>query len=474
MAGLAAHAMNFNSPGELVLIDRSENRWRGRAYQLDGDYILTNLPFGVMSIQPDDPEHGLRWARSRGLDVDPDLDGTQKFVPRAEFGRYLEQSVAEALAALEHAGWRVLRVDELAAELNMTGDGVEVRTDTGRRIIVDHLVLCVSDALYQDSYGLQGAQGYFIDPYPVAELVAGIPNCSDVGVIGSGLAAVDVVAGLHARGHRGRIDLFSRNGLLPAVRRRSTPVQPRTLTRATAIKSKLLSLTELVALAAEEVRAAGGDFDRFAEDFLRPEAAPQRLRRQLAELGTGDVTAALLQRALLDAAQDFWCALAEDSKDWLIANAYPHLMSWSSPMPRNNAELLAELIDRGQLNVWAGTAGVAVRDHGFTVQTAYGEVPVEFLVNTVTPARRGFPRKAHGLIDCAVRVGILRPHPRGGVDIDTATGYAIGGDGQVRHTVSVLGELTSGAYFFVTTVPLFVRRANHVAAAIAARSPSSH
>lgn len=67
----------------------------------------------------------------------------------------------------------------------------------------------------KDSSGLNAAA---LDPWDVAAMRQLDPQ-STVLIIGSGLTMVDAVVSLEQAGHRGPIDVFSRHGLLPHVRR---------------------------------------------------------------------------------------------------------------------------------------------------------------------------------------------------------------------------------------------------------------
>ena len=82
-----------------------------------------------------------------------------------------------------------------------------------------------------------------LDPWNVEALRA-LPVDARVLIIGSGLTMVDALESLNQAGHRGPIDVYSRHGLLPHVRRQP-PAWEDFLTLAPQLRSPLQLLREL-------------------------------------------------------------------------------------------------------------------------------------------------------------------------------------------------------------------------------------
>ena len=469
VANLAAHtAQQPGPPGELILVDRTRHWWHGRAYQPDGDYVLANAHMAVMSLIHQDPEHAVRWAEDRGLHVRPSPDGVHVYLPRSVIGQYIDDAVAEALARLGAAGWRIRYLHERATGLTTSTDTVTIQTGS-IHVPADRAVLCVGDSLRTDAYGLTGAPGYVEDPYPIAGLLPTLAADAAVGVLGSGLAAVDVVVGLQARGHRGEISLYSRGGILPSVRRRLVThhyqwLTPQTLEHlATAGQA---SLRNLVALADAEVTGAGGDFPALAADFRHPGDPAERLRRQYAQRNTSDPGPQILQRAVFGVGQDYWNLLPDNDKAQVLDDLHTRIFSLCAPMAQDNAAKIIKLLDTGQLRVRPGIQSVTAIETGFEVITSNGPTHADVLVNTVTPRHRQVPESAQEMTSSAVGRGSLARHPFGGIVIDAPTGRAVDAAGTPHDHLFALGELTSGAYYFVSHVPLFVKRADGIATTI--------
>ncbi|MFD9790409.1 FAD/NAD(P)-binding protein [Streptomyces sp. NPDC059070] len=469
VAALAARADRFTGPNELVLVDRPEGRWRGRAYQRDTDAVLANGPMIGMSLYAGDPEHGVRWAQAKGLEVHPDERGVHRFLSRPVYGSYLEDAVEEALATLRAAGWTVRDIPETAAAIEPDGSGVVIRTEN-HSARVDHVGLCLGGRADHDAYGLRGTPHYIDDPYPLREALAEVPADAEIAVLGSGMIATDVLMALRAFGHRGRVTLASRSGLLPSVRRKAAPVRPSVLTaEKLASLPRPVRLADVVALAEAEVAGAGGDFTAIAADLLDPEPAEERLRRQLADSLSDDIGTQLIQRAVIDIGQDLWLALGEGDKQEVLSELHARLWSFASPIPRTTAEKLVELYDAGRLRVRPGVDAVERDGDGFRLRYEQGpEDRADLVVNAVTSAYRPEPPSAGGLLGLARTAGFLTDHEHGGIRVEEATGKALDDSGRADDRVFVLGELTRGAYYFVSAVASFTRRADEIAESLAA------
>ncbi|MER5784230.1 FAD/NAD(P)-binding protein, partial [Streptomyces mobaraensis] len=199
---LAAHIAR---PCELTVVDGAPFLWRGRAYRPDDPDVITNIAAAHMSVRPDDPAHAERWLTARG----PGTLDASGLTSRALYGTYLSETLSLTLRRLTDSGWRLRLVREYARRLVPEGEAVRVETAGGRGERFDHVVLCAGPAVSPDPYGLAGAPGWTAVPFPLARTLAAVPADAHVGVLGSGLTAVDIVAGLVARGHRGPVTLAS-------------------------------------------------------------------------------------------------------------------------------------------------------------------------------------------------------------------------------------------------------------------------
>ncbi|ONI76210.1 hypothetical protein ALI144C_36670 [Actinosynnema sp. ALI-1.44] len=465
------------SNGRLVVYEPSARPWRGRPYQPDMDTVRVNAPPQDMSVCADQPGHFQDWLLSNDLLASsggPYWDGRAgtAFVPRTYYGAYLEQSAWTAWTTLLRRGWRVELVRDRVERVIPGQDDLTLVTAGGSRTRVDHVVLGVGGGAPADLYSLSDSDRFVADPYPLVRTVSGIDPDATVGVIGSGLTAVDVVRSLTSAGHRGRISLLSRRGVLPSVRQRPIHHQPRYFTptrlRALAAGGANVTLAQLGSIMTEELRAAGENPAALWAELaaVEHEAPTDRLRRQLAAVGSPRMSLRILQQLVPEAGPDVWPLLSDAEQDHLLARHHRTVMSICCPMSPANAEFLLRTVHCGQLRVVRGLRAVcADRGGRFTIHTGQHRETADVVINAVNPRLRGFSAQARPLVESLVAAGLAERHPRGGLRVQRATSALTTG-GQARRGIYALGDTASGSLFFTFGIQSLVDRAADVVGAI--------
>ncbi|MFB6902837.1 FAD/NAD(P)-binding protein [Streptomyces sp. P11-1] len=481
---LDALAEASTAPGEVTVFEPSPHLWRGRPYQPDLDTVRVNIAPGGMSVRFGDPEHFPGWLAARdavlGMAepdfVDP-INGL-RFIPRATYGAYLEQSAREAVARLRKKGWRVDVVPEqVTAAEPAPGGRVRLFHGDGESLTVDHTVLCVGRGRPGDPYGLTGRDGYLPDAYPLARTLGEIGADADVGVIGAGLTGVDIVLSLLARGHRGQVLLASRSGVLPRVRQTARPHTLKHFTadwfRGAARRGETVTLGQVVDLMRAEFADAGEDFTAVAREITAAAEAEdpvKRLRRHLSEVDSPDRGLRILQQAVPATGPDVWPLLPEADRRQLLRDHYRSMMSLCCPMPATTATALLGMVDSGQLRIVSDVRAVEpTPGGGFALRTGDGAPPLraDRLINAVNPAPGGLPARAQSLVTSLVSEGLAELHPRGGVVTERATSRLLTG-GRAHPGLYALGDLAAGSLFFTFGLPSIVDRAHDIVQAIRA------
>ncbi|WP_145968957.1 hypothetical protein [Streptomyces hyaluromycini] len=278
---------------------------------------------------------------------------------------------------------------------------------------------------------------------------------------------MDVAVTLDALGHDGPITMFGRSGQLPTVRGPQTSYKLTHLTPTAienAAKNAPLSIDAVSRMIQDELRAAGSS-PQLLLRAMRPQPPLARLSAQLdAFLTSSDIGPQILQIAVATVGQDLWYLLDTTAKHWVLDHLHRTVMALCCPMPAFNATRIAKLLATGQLTVHAGITAVhPARSGGFTVATGTGPTAVDLLVNTITPARRHTPHAARGLIDHAIATGLLHPNPAGGVHVFRHTSQALDVQGRANPHLYILGELTSGAFYFISGMPVLAKRSADIA-----------
>ena len=407
----------------LTLIERAQTVGRGLAYRTQNPQHLLNVRASNMSAFADDPAHFLRWLKARAGTAAGDTPG-DVFVPRQDYGLYIEDVFREAASRTGDGGVTVLH--KSAVELR-PGTPVTVAFDDGTSQDFDHVVLCIGNfppaAPAEIPSDVVNSRRFIADPWDDARLAA-IPPDDAVLIIGSGLTMADVVDSLRRHGHTGPIEAISRHGLEPQ-RHRAVAAYPPFL-KADALPTSLLALLMRVRREVKAAAAQGIDW-RSVIDSLRPLTTPIWLNLPPAE-----------RRRFLRHLRPYW-------------DVHRHRLAPA------NAEALAQLRKDGRLHMRAGRIVQCRFDDDDIVTTLRrgGEttaIATRWIVNCSGPLR-DFTRIEDRLVRGLFEQGHIRSDAlRLGLDI-TPDNRLLNRDGRPWDNLYALGPPTLGAYWEIIAVP---------------------
>ena len=209
---VAIHALHQAGAGQRIALIGPATPGLGIAYATTDPAHRLNVPAGRMSALPAQPGDFVDFLRSAGLADDRDGDLlAERFVPRAWYGRYLQQRLQQAIAAspgqLQWLAQRVVAIDGMA--------GARVlQLDDGRHLGAACVVLAVGNALRPLPMATQIPPLQQVQAWDVPALQA-IDPAASVLVVGTGLSMVDALLSLQGNGHHGPVQLVSRHGLMP-------------------------------------------------------------------------------------------------------------------------------------------------------------------------------------------------------------------------------------------------------------------
>lgn len=428
---LALHARRALPTARITLLDPDPQPGRGVAYATGCDAHVLNVLAGGMSLYDDAPGDFVDFLHGRD-DVPGEGALADRFVPRRLFAAYLAERLGQYGADVAHLHTRVTGVDPQTGALAL---------DTGARLKAGAVVLAVGNRPRALPVAVpDGLAGQVHGAWEYAALNA-LPDTADVAIIGTGLSMVDVVLGLHAKGHRGRVLALSRHALLP-------------LPHATAGSVPLPV-----------------PVDAFAALSLRA-----RMR--------------LLRQAAADAAAQGvpW--------QWLMQGLRPHGVAlWQGLSPADQARFLRHVVRAwdvhrhriapqvaGVLADWMASGRLVVTPARLTALTGQdGRVrldavqaggvtrawTVDRVVNAtgITPA---LSPHAGGVMAALQAAGIVRAGPFGlGVDV-TPEGFLRDADGCPQPAWFAMGSLRIGAEWESVAIPELRKQAACIAAQLAA------
>jgi uncharacterized NAD(P)/FAD-binding protein YdhS len=411
---LAAHLLRSDEPDlRVTLIERQGQFGQGLAYSARMRHHRVNVPARGMSAFADDPEHFWRWLQRR----EPGKHASSfVFVPRRQYGAYLEDVLREAGDRIK-GRLRVLSEEVLA--LNETRVGVETLLGNRTSIASRWAALAVG-------HETQAARGRGIAVRSGSERDTSLDPNASVMILGSGLSMVDAWISLAEAQHRGPITVVSRNGLLPTGHRDVAPISidAADVPFGTSLTYLARWFRDLV----RETEIQGGDW-RSVVDGLRP--YNQRL----------------------------WQSWPGREKRQFLRHVRPWWNVHRHRLPPDLHAHLVQAVARGQVTLVAAefvgiertAAGVraTLRPRG-TTERQIMDVERVYDCGGVSVDVRS---SNNPLIQHLVRTGAAQPDVMHiGLDIDDQCAL-VSADGQVSQRVRVVGPLTRGRFFEIEAVP---------------------
>ena len=400
---------------EVLLIERDRHRMgAGVAYSSSESAHLLNVRAGNMSAFADRPDHFCDWLAARGLGCDA------AFVTRSTYGRYLRETLAEAM---ERHGRRLKLVDDEVLDIEERGGQVTLGLVNGGLIEADRAVLAIGNLPPHDPPALAGAHlpshRYIGDPWASA-FEDGLPNDAPVLVIGTGLTAVDVILRLVTHGHRGSITALSRRGLRPH-RHVDGLTRPRPV-----LARPAPELSDLVGWARTEARTQDW---RLVVDSIRP------------------IT------------QMMWASADATKRARFLRHLRPFWDVHRHRLAPEVADRIDALVNAGQLGFRAGkianvvverdALAVAWRPRGETEPTVTRAARV---INCTGP-QGDLLRSTDPLVKRMLAAKRIRPDAlRLGLDIDR-DGHVVDARGAASEHILAIGPMTRGDLWEVIAVP---------------------
>jgi uncharacterized NAD(P)/FAD-binding protein YdhS len=207
-------------PLQVTIINCLRPAGRGIAYSTRRPEHLLNVAARNMSAFPDEPDHFLRWLRTRSeFDNTPEIELRERFIPRMIYGdylrsimhHYLQSAGSTALVTTEFLNGEVLDIEQ-------EGDRAAIYHNAGSAPVkAERVVLAMGNeppAALPGSEALAEHPAWMGDPWqPIEQRLPG--QGGSIVVLGTGLTTVDVIISLRALGWVDSIHAVSRHGWFP-------------------------------------------------------------------------------------------------------------------------------------------------------------------------------------------------------------------------------------------------------------------
>ncbi len=246
-------ARRADSDLSLALFEPAE-LGRGAAYGTQHAEHVLNTRARSMSLDPDDPNHFVRWLGPRG--------GPMDFVSRRLYGDYVAEAAARAFERP-----RFSRIADRVDAVRRGRNGrFLIETSLGPRYDARAVVFATGNQRPNVDFlprEVRQHLGFVADPWRFDYRKMG----GHVLLVGSGLTALDVLVALDACAHRGAVYIVSRRGRFPEVHAEIAPFDVVPALEGADARSIVRSFRRHVRAAA----ARGFDW-RAVLDAIRPES----------------------------------------------------------------------------------------------------------------------------------------------------------------------------------------------------------
>jgi uncharacterized NAD(P)/FAD-binding protein YdhS len=275
-------------------------------------------------------------------------------------------------------------------------------------------------------------------PMPTQTQLAQTRSSNDVVLlIGSGLTAIDQVVALHQQGHRGKIWLVSRRGLLPQAHRLPSGKTYSIDWSTSLAQPTLRTIMRRVRQEIERAAAQGYDW-QFVIDSLR------------------SVTPRL------------WQALSITDRQRFLRHVRPYWDVHRHRVAPEIAQLINQLRQAGQLQICAGRIQAYDEDAdgvNVTIRQRHGKpirVRSHWVINC-TGAADNYSKLQHPLIQQLLAAGLIRPDPlQLGLEAND-NGNLVQANGSFSPWFYTLGSPCKGQRWETTAVPEIRVQAQHLA-----------
>ncbi len=435
-SGFSAIAVTINllrampAGSSIAVVGDDAGFGRGTAYRTEFHLHRLNVPAARMSVFCDKADDFREWLAAHGRTAD-----AQVFASRGDYGLYLRDRFATLLRERRQD----VQIDFIKAKaarcVRHDNGGYSFQLATGNQLDAAAVVLCLGLGNADLPVSKQNRAGDRIveNPWRLNWLSHVQPD-EDICILGSGLTMIDQVLALREHGHKGRIHVLSRRGLVPLPHASGglTPAQPH-LPEGRDISAILHGLRKQV---------KGGLDWRAVMDGLRPQT------------------------------QALWQSLNAGQRSRFLRHALPW---WNvhrhrlAPPVRQRFEALREA---GTVSIHAGYLQT-MDQTGERISVRYRkrggrdmkDISVDRIVNCTGMERAGL--KHSPLLLSMQESGLLRPDPLGlGIVVD-ALSRVCDGSGTAQPRLYAVGGLTAGQFWEITAVPDIRVQAHAVAERIA-------
>lgn len=431
----------FDASLRIDIFDSNERMGRGKPYIDDSEVLLLNIPSEEMSIT-NAPYSFIEWLKTENIPV-------HNYNSRKHFGDYAADMFRRTAGM--HSNVQLINDKVTDVVYNEAIESYAV-TSEYKTEEYDAVFLTVGQLSYGDPYQLKGIQNYFHNPYPLNHNLREIDD--SVGVIGTGLSAIDCVRYLIMEQSIDGVRLFSRSGDMPSVRGTSYNLKIQYFTEEAVdayIENDLISLDKIIELFRKEMSAQGVDEKLF---YRHPESTLDDLKYDIHHVDeVGKLQYLII--AVNPLFSRVFPYFSKSDKRRFMKEIHPLIDKNHSPMPLEVARQLVEWAEAGRVVIIDGIEKVEA-DAQFEVMTESNEsFKVDYLINATGPLKDINKESAPLIVNLVDRM-LIASSGLGGLIVDKEHRVISPRYGTLRHMYAI-GHLTFSSDYMSNTVNILVK-----------------
>jgi uncharacterized NAD(P)/FAD-binding protein YdhS len=471
---------NFNKKFQITIFEKSFGFGPGYPYQCDSNELLMNMTSSTTSIFAHHAADFWEWTFKGGCRIGGDHVMSRSgvapygYISRQFFGLYLKSRLEDAILALEDLGVEVILANLEVADITVLGDSkFNVIASGGESKEFDCAILCTGNNSPQDIFKLVGKSQYINNPYPVSNYLKLIAKGDSVGIIGGQLTAADIAVVLANQDHQGPINFFTRDSNFPLARYQEKKYELKylTLENLKILKGKNnkgISVRQMLRLARKEFLQVGISWNKFFS------TSNIEYSRWIQSLLDGDRDFSSWQNLAIKTDEvigDYWNALSSLEKDLFMSKFHRLWAAKRVPLPMHTALKLHSLFRAGILthHPCLRVINASGRNRFTALVGEPGkskssiEVHCDWIINATGPAKDVGDSTEMPLIKNLLKSGVVIKNPHGGIMLDYETSIVKNISHRNLNYFYAIGQITSGTYYFVSSLDMVSMRAKNVA-----------
>ena len=471
---------NFNKKFQITIFEKSFGFGPGYPYQCDSNELLMNMTSSTTSIFAHHAADFWEWTFKGGCRIGGDHVMSRSgvapygYISRQFFGLYLKSRLEDAILALEDLGVEVILANLEVADITVLGDSkFNVIASGGESKEFDCAILCTGNNSPQDIFKLVGKSQYINNPYPVSNYLKLIAKGDSVGIIGGQLTAADIAVVLANQDHQGPINFFTRDSNFPLARYQEKKYELKylTLENLKILKGKNnkgISVRQVLRLARKEFLQVGISWNKFFS------TSNIEYSRWIQSLLDGDRDFSSWQNLAIKTDEvigDYWNALSSLEKDLFMSKFHRLWAAKRVPLPMHTALKLHSLFRAGILthHPCLRVINASGRNRFTALVGEPGkskssiEVHCDWIINATGPAKDVGDSTEMPLIKNLLKSGVVIKNPHGGIMLDYETSIVKNISHRNLNYFYAIGQITSGTYYFVSSLDMVSMRAKNVA-----------